>query len=933
MNSKLVILANEQPLTLGDDFSISVELSNPLFNDNDIFSYPVSVPLEGNRHILKNIDDINSDLRPVSYEHTPMRIVADGVPFANGTAVMQEDEEVAGAVSMNIDASTQSFDDLIGDLKCNEIEIPSRYRDQLIIGEKIDEVNVSLTYNTRVTVKFQGKKADKVYGSAGVGNYTTKTFSPQALGFSYPAKCEETGTIHEAVQSAIHNYPTYNRIIPKIVKSYINVSEPYPIKPYCNARVCYKHYALDKDGTTSDKVVDAPLQSDKKIQFEDHGKIWALEADRPQSGICFYVLFFLDCLFEYLGVSFDKSALMKVGDFQRLCFFTTKCAYDTKPLYFQSLYEENDPQVIAGKKKKDDIKVGFFHNKITGSNISHLFDDVNKWLSSRGCGGKLYVNNPTDKSLQELTYYPVIYDVFYETLDQFPNKTAVKTKVDKVVSSQLIHVKVGENKVQSITTSSTITEAEMSASIVQMIANAKNFPDESVSTIIESLENQFGIKFHYDYEKKRVTAYLLRDVFRKQQAKPRNLHVQVHSIKQMSEKITGVRVGYSAESDSTEQKRNVKNGVKNYNTDYDYIDYPRDSTVTNEVYEEIIHEVHNTQMQTYVDMTTGNTYRVKIDADFTDGNDMRPSLFEVGAYKGVEYGDCSTINEDFIQEFISDFTPVGMVDINYENSLSASSNTVCFTDSNNQPTTPGKYQGYATKMINGSAAQNIMAAFIDEDMEHEFVKQYIKNQLSSEVADFYVQEELQLVESYDPSNTDDGNSPLQSYDWGVSIAIMRGGGADSDTESYSPDYDGFGNSKWRTTIGKYALSTDSIDCYGNVYDYNGKWEGIGNEERFSLKPRAWVQPDWADAPLVVSDPLIKDRGYFDTFLVDYAYFLLNRKKYMVRCSATVAQIADIQNHWKEWWLIDGKKCLINRVNVDITAQEGMGEVELEVFSI
>ena len=41
MNSKLVILANEQPLTLGDDFSISVELSNPLFNDNDVFSYPV----------------------------------------------------------------------------------------------------------------------------------------------------------------------------------------------------------------------------------------------------------------------------------------------------------------------------------------------------------------------------------------------------------------------------------------------------------------------------------------------------------------------------------------------------------------------------------------------------------------------------------------------------------------------------------------------------------------------------------------------------------------------------------------------------------------------------------------------------------------------------------------------------------------------------
>ena len=54
---------------------------------------------------------------------------------------------------------------------------------------------------------------------------------------------------------------------------------------------------------------------------------------------------------------------------------------------------------------------------------------------------------------------------------------------------------------------------------------------------------------------------------------------------------------------------------------------------------------------------------------------------------------------------------------------------------------------------------------------------------------------------------------------------------------------------------------------------------------------------------------------------------------MVRCSATVVQIADIQNHWKEWWLIDGKKCLINRINVDVSAQDGLGEVELEVFSI
>lgn len=83
----------------------------------------------------------------------------------------------------------------------------------------------------------------------------------------------------------------------------------------------------------------------------------------------------------------------------------------------------------------------------------------------------------------------------------------------------------------------------------------------------------------------------------------------------------------------------------------------------------------------------------------------------------------------------------------------------------------------------------------------------------------------------------------------------------------------------------------------------------------------------------MNTPSVKNRGYVDVFLVDYIYFLLNRKKYYVKCLTSVAQIADIQNHWKEWWVIDGKKCLINKVNADVTVQNGMGEVELEIYSI
>ena len=945
MNSKLTILADGKPLALKEDASISIELKNPLFNDTEMFSYPVELPVEGNRHFLKNVDDVSSDIRPVSYEHTPMQIIADGVPFASGTAIIQEGERLEDSLSLNIDASTQSFSDLIGDLKCNEVPIPSKYKDQLLIGEKIDEVNVSVAYNTEVVIKYQGKKSNKKFGSVGDG-VIQSTFSPQALGFSYPAQCKETGDKHEAVLKKTYTYPNSNEVkVPDVLTSYINVSDPYPLKPFCNARVCYAHHDLNDDGTTSDSLVQTSEQrkgedsKDNKGQemYEDRGPIWVLDADRPQSGICFYVLFFLDCLFEHLGVQFDNSALTAIGDMNRLCFFTTKCSYDIEPLYAKSLYKENDEAVKAGLKKVGDVKEPFFF-KEAGSekDVKNLFDDVNAWLSSRGCGGQLKLEHPKDKSVQEVKYRPVTFKVVehnYE--DAFYNQGAFKsTEVVKVDGGETT-VTVGTDNVASITCKSKIKSARMSASIFRMYANGENFPAESVSDVIDSLEQQFGIKFHYDYEQKKVTAYLIRDVFRKQNPDPRSFHAKVLSMVPITEKITGVRAGYSAESEAKEQKDNVKNQVKDYNTDYDYIEYPKDRTVTSLTYKDIIHNVYNGQMNVFVDLQTGNKYRVKIDKDFTNASDMEPRLFEVAAMKGVEIGDCSTINEDFILEFKSSFVPVGMVDANYRKALASTTGSQCASEDTKQPTDVGKqYEGIEIGGINGSYAKTQMAALVDEDMEHEFVKQYVKNTMSSMVADFYVTEELSLRESYDPPSTHDGNSPLQSYDWGLSIAIMRGGGADATHEAYDYNYDGFGNSKWRTKSGDYAMTTDTIDPYGNEYDYNGGDEpGIGNEERFSLKPRAWVQPEWADAPLVVNTPSVKNRGYVDVFLVDYIYFLLHRKKYYVKCLASVAQVADIQNHWKEWWVVGGKKCLINKVNTDVTVKEGMGVVEMEIYSV
>lgn len=933
MNSHLTILINDKPVALPDDFSIDIEDQNPVFNDTEMFSYPFSIPLDGNRWLVKNIEDVHAAVKAVNMEHLPTRIHADGLPFRSGTLVMQDDEEITDSLSMNIDASTQSFSELISDLQCRDIPV----KDQIIIGEKIGNVRVDIESDPVVKVDVfvtGGKhKHDKTETHEIRADHVSvsKVLEPQALGFSYPASCKEytsTSTQHymgDAQKLSERSYPQNHKVNEPAIAdngNYINTAAAYGetdsagrAATYCNARICYKHHGLDDDGKTDSGVIST---KDCTWTNEDLYPYWVLDAKRPQSGICFYVLYFLDCLFAHLGVTFDKSALMEIEDLKHLCFFTTVCAYDTiQHPHHGTYYSDTDAEVIDKKKKAGEIKTGYFQSQ----------EHINSWLESRGCGGKINIVKAEDKDVQELTL-------------RTPEGTTE-------------HVQVGEvrddgGKVTGISIEAKISTFKVQANVLNMVANSDNFPDESVSTVISSLENAFGIKFSYDYEQKKVTAYLTRDVLRKSGDKARTFHANIHSMTPMTEKITGVRMRYSAESDAKDQRQNVLDSRKNknmgYSTDYDYIDYPTpdsgdNSTVYNLDYIDFFHNLSCGDKHCYIDRKTGNAYRVKVNGDATTTADLKPVLFEVGQFKGVEYGDCSDENEDFIHDISVDFTPVPFNDVNYFKEIEAAYGSHEASDSYN-----GKK--YGVTIANG---QPILCAYVDEDMEHEFVEQIINQTISTAFCDFYMQQTLSLVESYDPSDTEDGNSPLQDDSrWGFAVALMRGGGSDATRQSYDYNYDHFGTSKWRTVSGKYALACDSLDMMGNEFDYNGIQEGTGEGEKFSLKIRAFKEPSWLSDPkyqnVVLCDDdevdkngkvvkKVRSRGLFDTFILPYAYFLLNRKKFKVRCTTTVAQIADIPNHWQEWWNIGGMKCLIDKVNTTIDAKTGMGEVELTVYAL
>ena len=914
MNSKLAIFTNGRERVLSDDMSLTLEFQNPIFTDNaESYSYPVELPIDGNRDLLKNLDDVNSDMRAISLEHTPMQIVADGIPLVSGPMVVSEDTEISDSLSVSLDTSADDFKSLIGDLTCRDIPIPEADKDSLVIGEKISDVKVKIRYKFSVYLhKF-------ATGSSGDGEYkvtqkfnpveSSGTFEPQALGFSYPAKCDvEKETTQVAIADSTISYRDDGKVIrPKFQKAncYTNVTDAYEENArgsvkggakFCNARVCYKHYKRDADGFTSD---DTYTSDDGKGGPEDRGIYWVLDAHRPQSGICFYVLYFLECLFKHLKLDYDISVLKNIEDMRHLCFYTTKCSYKTRPLHGNSTTPFFSKSV--GSKTSTE--------ELSDTDRKSLFDAPNLWLSSRGCGGQLELEKPVGASISEFTIGKGIAQGTY---------------------------KVGEN-IDEIKVNPTLLYAEMSANISEMIADEGNFPEMSVSSLLSSLENMFGVKFSYDYEQKKVTVFLLRDIFTHDRT-TRVFNCRILYMNKMTEKITGVRVGYSEEDDAKEQKKNVKNNIKDYDTSFNYIDYPDPSkasksktTVIDKVYAEFFRNPSHGDENVYIDQRTGNAYRIKINKDYSDTSDMHPVLFEVGQFKGVEEGDCSEKNEDYVVEMKSEFVPINFTDVNYEREKE-------YIDTKGELVTE---DGSVITTINESDKQPLLAAFMSEDMEHEFVEQRIRQNVAGTYVDAYITEVLKLVESYDPSKTDDGNSPLQSYDWGYAIAMMRGGGADATLEQFDSNYDGFGNNKWMMRYGLYALTSDSIDQWQDIYDYNGIQAG-GLGEHFSLKPRAYKQPSWAEHPLCDPDLYneetgerirIMSRGYVDTFLKEYIYFLLNRKKYRASCFATIAQIADVRQHWRDWWIIDGKKCLIRRVYAEMSAKDGLGKVELEIYTI
>lgn len=904
-----------------------------MFNEKDMFSLPVQIPKEGNLHLLKNMFARKSPLRPISLEDTQMEVIAEGIPFRFGHISTSDGEEMTDSISVNMEGNS-ALRDLIGDMSLKDVRVD----DDLVIGVKVSEIEVESKIKAVLRLGRSGPDHLDLDVETPVddnkGEYISH-FQPQALGFSKPMN--------------------------------INVSQAFPDMPYCNARVAYKRYGTEVDD-------DGNRTTSSEVEYGYYGPYEVLDAERQQSGICWYVLYILRKAFEQLGVAYDDSELMAIEDMRRLCFFTTKCTYDegdSAGFFSDSVNEDKMQRMNAwiaeqlqfAEGEQLDIYMNIGANDVSDEAKVQKLDIPDGSLVTRS-QGRAKIIAPAQYAGRRLPYSEPIPEGHAVVVGDTPIRRSggqidIRFNVDWRITSPDETIPAG-----TVVTVEYSDDCDFmawvkshqvlacSARLRYMLANSQNLPDENLTTVLESMEAQFGVRFVYDAEKHSVKACLLRNMYRDHDA-PIEFVGKVIEMNKIAEKIKGVKIGYGSESDDKDQRNNLRDMIKDYDLDYDYIDYPvpldaggtkgmagvvkaSETVVSNGQYAKCLAAgATNTDNVCYIDSKTGNAYRVKISSEYTSVKDMKPAFFEAGAYVGVRLGDCS--DEDCTETFASSFIPVPLNDVNFERVQMAADNASDQTNPDNQP---------------------LLCAFVDEDMEHPYLPQYLDYPFDKMTfIDVTVRCKLTLHEAYDTSGSDDGNSPLQTVDWGLTIGIMRGAGNNATTEIYDHDYDGFGTAKYAQVVGTYALTADCMDAMGNYYDYNGSDDGLGGGERFSLKPRAYKTPTWApDGQYVNEDTQVvslytedtwsggavgvgeivkydKTRGWVDRFMMEHARAILDRRKFIVRAVTTVAFLADLPRHWHKRFNILGEIGYINKVNYKLSAEKGLEDVEIEFYAL
>jgi len=914
--------------SLPDDTVITVNETSEIFASGNVWTHPFVLNIPANAHIFGSSGDMHGSRLHEQIDRRRARLWVEGIALYTGILVIggEADVDADGNIDVSLESGRKTFEQMIDGAKANQVPM---------IGDV--QIGMALWRKRWTTCKVKLTASAKYNDDVSMSGPVKHHNGQEVFDFSYDGQ-DEGNCVQQYPRMVFPNgsFYDYGHTKPDETEDHVNTDSPYtedangtPTHPYCNVALCYQRYGYDRRDQNGVVTTDYSGEPEAQRGYE------YMPANRVNSAPCFYVIYWIRALMKHLGIHIDENQMMGVEDLRRLFFVNTNCAYeepkDLKPgpnverygkyRWWHATFDKNGdliPEYVNFMKNINIDESGF-----VGTNVRIIDKSVD-----------------TDIDLSERVAVTIREVVDWDAAD----------KNSYLSRNRFFH---------------------------KAFATSDCFPDADISETIKAIEAGFGVRFLFSEDYRRVRIVLLRNVFRSEEVQ--EIACDIIGETKTENGKRGFRMTYG-ESDDTHfyykgfaDKLPHKKELWVDTTDkHDYSHWNLDA-----VYANVIKKVSAFDKTCYVTPNTGNAYGFKIDKDAKRYQELHPSVFEYAGFMDAEDGDC-TGEEETIDTITVGFRPAIMNDLNMEEERKGNQRQrfALFVDDAMRPRRPDLKDGkdynnpqavydidrlygedsparymtaddgivkpgeFAIRSDTFASAENV-----DADL-YIYLPGFGDMWIASIRFDFdgHINEgpRLYLQDNYEPN--DDGVSPIEHHDWGLTLGILRGSGSDAAVKYTADDRDGEGNDTWALVPGSGATAhPDTCDSFGKIFDYtaDGQDDPQDTTGRFSLKLRAEkpnpefdpARPESASNRryLEITDQKLRGRGLCDQFYKEYSYWTRNARIAKIEAPCELAQLQGIDKA-KKVKVGDVTGFMLRR-KYQVSKKTGLGTAEMEIMYI
>lgn len=942
--------------------SITITDTSEIFASGDVWSFPFTLNVAANAHLFGTSGEIHGSRLHEQINKRRARLWVMGVPLYLGYLKLGDEVEVDGNgdVDVTFESGQKTFDEMIEGAKANQVPMMSDVRFGVALWRK-RWACVNLQLEASAVFSDNRTSTSKVITHQVVPSEVGDE-DARLTAFQYDGE-DEGNSVQQYPRMVFPkgkfwNYKTGDE---NDEINCLNTDYPYDdAHPYCNVALCYQ-----KQGYTVTKE-----EGGKRTTYDDYSSeptaqrgYEVMPANRVNSAPNFFVIYWLRCLMKHLGIYIDENQMMDVEDLRRLFFVNTNCAY-------------KEVKVLRGSTY--DGSLGKYRFGSAGNLLAEYFGDLTDEAYAETIQRYNGIRQIT--KVENCSFECIDFTAGRWTERQTDYVMDVPVSTDVDVTSRIPAINRIEIKVTNIAGMSPAVKGEYEKRnlfLHDAIATSECFPNVDISETIQAIESGFGVRFLFDGNYQRVRIVLLRNIFRSTEVQ--EIACEVVSETKTENSIRGFRMTYGESEDTHFYYKGFDDKLPKkppYFVDdsdkHDYSFWNLDAD-----YADLLNKVTAFDKTCYVDRKTGNAYIIKVDKDAKRLDDLHPSLFEGAGFMDAEDGDC-TGEEATIHTVTVGFKPAIMNDVNYENernvkSTDKSQHFALFVDKTMRARRPDlkdlpndAAQPGVSSYDDSDAAYNVDKLFslygpnglsanmacdgvvvpgsfaiasdmyaekkgLSTELEFDYSakydwehQQYVHNVAKCKISDIHIAGHinegyrLYLQDNFEPN--DDGISPVETNDWGLTLGIMRGSGSDARVEYSSDPDDGEGNDTWDIAPGSNATAhPDTCDNYGKEWKYT-------NEQRVTSGDAAIQKlsdefPD-SNAPFYTAE-----RGYVNGAAL-YSVKIAGKKclalfvaSYSISGS-TMAYASTIQSYFKKM----SGATVEEVMNLDKTSNGGRGVI-------